>query len=255
METDSSPRIKVLAPLWALVLGAIGFGCGFVGPIMLAPEANQGPLLGIFIAGPGGLVLGFLLGVVACLLPLSGRARRGILLIAGVTVATVTLYFSTPSPAYVGRVIDAEITECTTPAAALPAAIERWQATIAKVSWATPRAGWQAGAERLAQTDPGVVLALRVHRERAIRENRKPWNKGSVLPSAWRASGEIKHYYARHAGGACANYALGKREVYFPVSEREAEGAWPSLALPNFLGLQVLGPVPEKYRVLPGDAG
>ena len=49
--------------------------------------------------------------------------------------------------------------------------------------------------------------------------------------------------------------AVGKREMYFPVSENEPAGTWPSLALPNFLDLQELGPVPEKYRVLPGDAG
>ncbi len=42
----------------AIVVGAIGFSAGFFGPIIFAPEANQGPLLGIFITGP----LGFLLG-------------------------------------------------------------------------------------------------------------------------------------------------------------------------------------------------
>jgi hypothetical protein len=31
---------------------------GFLGPMILAPEANQGPLLGIFITGPLGLVVG-----------------------------------------------------------------------------------------------------------------------------------------------------------------------------------------------------
>jgi hypothetical protein len=44
--------------LGAVVLGSIGFCAGFFGPIILTPEANQGPLLGIFITGP----LGFLLG-------------------------------------------------------------------------------------------------------------------------------------------------------------------------------------------------
>ncbi len=47
--------------LGAVVLGAIGFCAGFFGPIIFAPGANQGPLLGIFITGP----LGFLLGAVA----------------------------------------------------------------------------------------------------------------------------------------------------------------------------------------------
>jgi len=42
----------------ALVVGAVGFVGGFFGPMIFAPEANQGPLLGLFITGP----LGFLLG-------------------------------------------------------------------------------------------------------------------------------------------------------------------------------------------------
>ena len=53
------------AALWSVVLGGLGFACGFVGPIAFHPEANQGPLLGIFITGPVGLVGGAILGVIA----------------------------------------------------------------------------------------------------------------------------------------------------------------------------------------------
>lgn len=48
----------------ALVLGGIGFCAGFFGPLLLAPEANQGPLLGLFITGPLGFVLGAIGGLV-----------------------------------------------------------------------------------------------------------------------------------------------------------------------------------------------
>jgi uncharacterized protein YneF (UPF0154 family) len=37
---------------------------GFVGPVILSPESNQGPLLGIFITGPLGIVLGIILGFI-----------------------------------------------------------------------------------------------------------------------------------------------------------------------------------------------
>ena len=47
----------------ALVVGGISFAIGFFGPIMWAPEANQGPLLGIFITGPAGFVLGLVGGI------------------------------------------------------------------------------------------------------------------------------------------------------------------------------------------------
>jgi hypothetical protein len=56
----------VAAGIGALVVGGIGFAAGFFGPMLLAPDANQGPMLGIFVTGPGGAVLGaiggFLLG-------------------------------------------------------------------------------------------------------------------------------------------------------------------------------------------------
>lgn len=42
----------------ALLLGGIGFVGGFFGPLIFAPGANQGPLLGLLITGPAGVVLG-----------------------------------------------------------------------------------------------------------------------------------------------------------------------------------------------------
>lgn len=54
----------------AMIVGTVGFLGGFFGPMIFAPDANQGPLLGIFITGP----LGFLLGGVGGLI--FGLARR-----------------------------------------------------------------------------------------------------------------------------------------------------------------------------------
>jgi hypothetical protein len=48
----------------ALIVGAVGFCGGFFGPLVFAPDANQGPLLGIFITGPLGAVLGAIGGFV-----------------------------------------------------------------------------------------------------------------------------------------------------------------------------------------------
>ncbi len=46
----------------AVVLGGLGFCAGFFGPMILSPESNQGPLLGIFITGPVGVVVGAVWG-------------------------------------------------------------------------------------------------------------------------------------------------------------------------------------------------
>jgi hypothetical protein len=56
---------------WGALVGAVSFAAGFFGPIVFAPEANQGPLLGIFITGPLGLVAGCVFGAVRAL-----RANR-----------------------------------------------------------------------------------------------------------------------------------------------------------------------------------
>ena len=47
----------------ALTVGGLAFGVGFLGPMVFAPGANQGPLLG-FITGPIGLLVGAVGGVV-----------------------------------------------------------------------------------------------------------------------------------------------------------------------------------------------
>jgi len=58
-------RLEVIlgiASLTAFLVGALGFAIGFYGPILVTPEANQGPLLGIFVTGPGGAILGAIFG-------------------------------------------------------------------------------------------------------------------------------------------------------------------------------------------------
>lgn len=49
---------------FAVFVGSIAFLLGFVGPMILRPSANQGPLLGIFYTGPLGLLMGLVWGLV-----------------------------------------------------------------------------------------------------------------------------------------------------------------------------------------------
>jgi len=53
------------ALLGAVIVGAIGFIGGFFGPLIFTPDANQGPLLGLFITGPLGVLLGGIGGAIA----------------------------------------------------------------------------------------------------------------------------------------------------------------------------------------------
>ena len=48
---------------WVMLCWLVGFIPGFFGPIVFAPGANQGPLLGIFVTGPIGAMVGLGLGL------------------------------------------------------------------------------------------------------------------------------------------------------------------------------------------------
>lgn len=48
---------------WTAIVGGIGFSLGFFGPMILNPTSGNGPLLGIFITGPAGAVVGALIGL------------------------------------------------------------------------------------------------------------------------------------------------------------------------------------------------
>src|SRR5690348_5916270 len=54
-------RILVCAGVGGAVVGAVGFVVGYVGPLIFMPDASQGPLIGIFVTGP----LGFIVGIIA----------------------------------------------------------------------------------------------------------------------------------------------------------------------------------------------
>ena len=62
---------------FGVFVGTILFLAGFIGPMILAPDANQGPLLGMLYTGPIGTLLGLIWGVI--------RAQRRRAISRGVT--------------------------------------------------------------------------------------------------------------------------------------------------------------------------
>ena len=48
----------------ALILGGLCFTIGFLGPMAFAKDTSQGPLIGIFIAAPVGVIMGAIGGYV-----------------------------------------------------------------------------------------------------------------------------------------------------------------------------------------------
>lgn len=48
-----------------LIFGFSWFAIGFIGPVIIDPGANLGPLLGITVTGPVGIVLGGIFGIIS----------------------------------------------------------------------------------------------------------------------------------------------------------------------------------------------
>jgi len=239
---------------WVLILGGIGFAAGFIGPVVLNPEANQGPLVGIFLSGPGGAVLGLLLFAVCFALRLSAERQWQLLGVFAGLVAVVTLVFCLPGPKFNGFVVEVQLDGCKTPAELADGAVAYWQKRVAEVTWASPRPGWeQDGRQRLAQ-DQAVVLEVALVRRLGIYESRKPWNSGSISTRGWFPANERQSFYAPYRGGSCAGYAIGSRSVHFvsytlPRSTGDAQD-WPPREIARFLNLQSLEPVPVRYEPL-----
>jgi hypothetical protein len=73
-QREESRRRISLTFRGGVIFGGISFLGGFLGPILLTPQANQGPLVGIFITGPVGFVLGIITGYIYALIGNVGKS-------------------------------------------------------------------------------------------------------------------------------------------------------------------------------------
>ena len=249
------PTVVRVSLRWALILGAVGFAAGFFGPMVLNPEANLGPIIGILYSGPGGAIAGAVLGAIFGLLPVPDTRRRQVLVTACVVLAVGTLYYCLPKPAIRGYVIDAQVEACAPPTQFMDAAVAQWQQAVARVTWAAPAVNWKQAAISNVQRDPGVVLTLRIQRKRAILRHRQPWDRNRTSAGPWFVVDESKTYYADDEGSACQPYLARERQIYWPAVDPNLDPTkpakvWPPTDTRGFLQLQKLGPVPVQYQRL-----
>jgi hypothetical protein len=231
--------------------GGIGFCAGFFGPIALNPEANQGPLIGILLSGPGGAILGLLLYIVCATLKVSAARQWTALTVLGTLLAVVTLAFALPGPEFRGYIVEVQVEGCKTPAEMAGEAVAYWEQRIAKVTWAPPRAGWKEEARQRLQLDTGAVLDVTILRHNPIYESRKPWNRGAISARGWFDAHERKNVYANFEGPGCSGYAAGSKSMHFesysgPSFAGSAD--WPPREPRAFLNLPSLDPVPLQYQ-------
>lgn len=234
---------------WALLLGAVGFACGFLGPIALNPEANQGPLLGIFVTGPGGALLGLALGAILAALKTAPAARRRLLGPVALVWGAAVLVACLPEPAYRGQIIEGAVRACTDPAERIDASTAEWERRVAEAPWAKLPPKWQENAARMLVNEPGRIAAVSVERTRPVYENRRPWNRGSLAARDWALGYEEREFFVSGGATACDDLVAAGRSFYHPTDAPQTR-AWPPDRLPDYLGLLTLGPVPAEYQSL-----
>lgn len=223
-----------------LLMGAAGFLAGFFGPIAIEPGANQGPLLGIFITGPLGVVAGAILGV---LIPriVQERFRLRILLAVaastffGVLAGIVCLR----GPEFVGRLYSAEITNQRTAVELLPSAIKKWE-DMAKQYAHAPKAGWQDDRSKMINTAGGNIVTLRNVTVWHVHRQRKPWNKGRLTFTAQPPEAERNAYLASSVQPDSPGWFLSQ--------SAGVPAEWPPRNVGDFLGVVEIIPAPPEFR-------
>ena len=231
--------------VWALALGVVGGAAGFFGPMLLNPDANQGPMLGLFITGPGGALAGLVLGCIFRILPFTDSVRGQALVLFCTLLGAGTLWFSLPEPVAKVNVIDGTIGSCYSPAKLMPPAIARWEDMVARYPNSPQRENWRDDTARMVRESPGVIVEIELGRRNAVIEHRKPWNHGQLGTRGWQTVHETGRYFG---GGTCDSYPAG-RHVLLALDGRGSPG-WPPEGLSSFLGILELEPVPPQYAKL-----
>lgn len=168
--------------MWTLAVGLTGFLCGFGGPMILAPESNQGPLVGLFLTGPVGAVLGVVLGTVMRLLRV--RQEVSILWLAGTCIAVggATLYLVTPQPRLDATIVEVEVRGCVPALEWRDRAVADWERRLARPGWRETEPRWREHFER---TAIGSVVSATTNRHRQVWMGQAPWNKGQRWATGW----------------------------------------------------------------------
>lgn len=235
---------------WIGVLGAVGFVTGFFGPLIFVPEANQGPLVGIFISGPAGAALGCVLYVACRLLSVGERGQRRLLLGTAALGFIAVVIGIQPSPELRGTLYDGEVKACGSPHDAEAETLQFWKEKIAEVTWSAPRPSWEQDMRETLRNAPGILVSVEITRQNSVYENRKPWNSGSIFASGWKSTSDVKSYY--YAEGSCDEFPAGQQvhgfQKYDLNGRIEPPKAWPPKDFKGVIHASMFSAVPEAYK-------
>jgi MFS family permease len=226
--------------LAVVLVGAAGFLAGFLGPIALTPEANQGPLLGILITGPLGFVAGAILGfVLPRTVPQPWRIKVlvafAVTTVAGILAALACLR----GPEFVGRLYFAEVTNPRPAVEQLPAAIKKWE-DLARQYQHQPKADWQTERRRLVDSAGGSIVTLKQVSVWYVHRQRQPWNKGRYTFTPQPAENERDAYLAPNVSLASPGWFL--------ATASGVPADWPPANIGDFLGVVEISTAPAEFR-------
>jgi hypothetical protein len=231
-----------------------GFLAGFIGPMVLRPESNIGPLIGILFSGPAGA----LLGAIACVLARLAPRVFGTAVLRGLAaaLALVTLYYCLPDPRAVESVLDAEVADCREPLALYAEALRAWEEALAHAPQARPLPDWRQQALHGVEDFAALAVTMHVVRSRVVFEKRRPWDRGERFAGPWSELATAdRTYFVAAASGTCGAWQTRARALYWPVRDESdppirPAPIWPPVDAAGFLSLQEIGPVPARIQAL-----
>jgi len=235
--------------LWPLGVGGVAFAAGFFGPMVLVPESNLGPIIGL-VSGPAGLIVGAVLGLLCRLTGVPERAQWvGLAATCVGAVLTLSILVK-PEPATRGYLVELQVVRQRPLHTQTDVVIAHWRDYVARVTWTQPRPGWEEQMRRDLQTAPGSVLDVLVLRKKEIKEDRSVWRRGQRIETPWVTGNEPASYYLPPGQGGAL--APGSKAIHFlaydSLAAVEPPSEWPPREVGAFLNLSVLAPVPDAYR-------
>lgn len=246
-----------IVPAWAIVLGLVGFICGYSGQLLLLKNGDSlGPLLG-YLTGPIGFFLGALLGALSTWYRMSIGQNLLYLAIAAVAGSVGTLYLTVAEYKPIIQLVDAEIVGCEKIDKLLASQAKHWSEGDAANPRPRARPNWEQNIRDMVLAEPGTVLTMRIYRQAEVREQRWSWGDVSQRVDDWKSINETIQVFAAIAGpvshSPCESFTIGERRFSSVIWEKTTSKDFlPTEKISRFLWLPVLQQVPPEYvRYLP----
>lgn len=255
--TSTHPKTSARTWAWGVVLGIVGFICGYAGqPLLLKSGDSLGPLLG-FLTGPVGVVVGLLLGERSTKYRLDTGQNLLALALAAVAVGGGTLYLTVAEFDPIARLVDAEIVGCERIDKLLASQTEMWSEVAVRAirnGDADARPNWKPEIADMLQGPAGAVLTVRIYQAAWVSQQEWRWGSISRRVGRWKNVDETERVFAAVSDpvppSPCERFVIGERKYSALVDERT--NVTPPSKLSAFLWLDALQQVPPEYvRYIP----